>query len=241
MNKRIKLTQSEESKVYITTDTHLNHDPKWAVPLWEGRGFKSSSEHTCFIIDTINKMVRPGDKLIHLGDFCLNTTEAQCEELLSRIMCQNIYMLWGNHNNPLWKVYQREVASWVAWNEDGNQPGNCDFGDPITEVYPFRYRNVVFMGNYLEAIIDRKLYIMEHYPIHVFNEMSHGAYHLCGHSHYGLDFSRAENLGNKILDVAWDGWKRPYTPQEIEALMNKKAIFATTDHHKSERPEGPDV
>lgn len=227
----------------ITSDTHLNHDPKWKIPLWEGRGFKSSKEHTDFIIDTINATVRPGDTLIHLGDFCLNTSESQCEELLSRIRCQTIYLLWGNHNNPLWKIYRREVLKALNRITQGYSSASLDgYNSPEDlEVYPFRYRNVVFLGNYLEAIIGGKLYVMEHYPVHVFNEMKHGVFHLCGHSHYGLDFSRAENLGNKILDVGWDGWNKPYTPEEIEGIMAKKAIFATTDHHKAEEPEGPEV
>lgn len=236
MNRRLKFTESEESKVFITSDTHLNHDPKWKVPLWESRGFKSSKEHTDFVIDTINTMVRPDDKLIHLGDFCLNTNESQFEELLSRIRCQNIYLLWGNHNNPAWKVYRREVLKALNGITQGYESASLDGYNGIEdlEVYPFRYRNLVFVGNYLETIINGQLYVMEHYPIHVFNEMEHGVFHLCGHSHYGLNFSQATNLGNKILDVGWDGLNKPYTPQDIEAIMAKKQIFETSDHHKQE-------
>lgn len=236
MNRRLKLVQSEKSRVYITSDTHLNHDPKWEVPLWEARGHTSSKDHTDFIINTINGLVRPEDSLIHLGDFCLNTSEAGLEELLSRIHCQTIYMLWGNHNNPLWKVYRREVLKALNGITQGYVSASLDgwHKPEDLEVYPFRYRNIVFLGNYIEVIIDGQLYVMEHYPVHVFNEMKHGVFHLCGHSHYGLDFSQATNLQNKILDVGWDGWKKPYTTAEIAEIMAKKQVFVTSDHHRDE-------
>ncbi len=106
MNKVLKIKQTAEQKVYWVSDTHLNHNRDF---VYEVRGFKSSQEHTDFIINKINEIVRPNDILIHVGDLCLNTEENGLNELLARIQCQNIYLLWGNHNNPLWKIYQREV------------------------------------------------------------------------------------------------------------------------------------
>lgn len=228
MNRVLKIRQSEDQRVYVTTDTHLNHDPQWPVPIWESRGYASAKDHTDSIIDTINERVRPNDILFHLGDICLNTTDGQFHELIARIKCQTIYMLWGNHNNPSWKIYRRQVDEWFKMITQGY------IGvEPDLEVYPFRYKNIVFIGNYLEAVLDGQYFIMEHYPIYVFNHMKDGAKMLCGHSHGGLDFSKPTSTNSKILDVSWDDFKRPLSLAEILEIMNKKNVLVTTDHHRN--------
>ena len=217
MNRTLKFKQTEEQKVYFTSDTHFNHNPKWKVPLWEQRGYKSSEEHTNSVINKINETVRPNDILWHLGDFCLNTSESQFEELLARINCQSIHFLWGNHNSRIWEAYRKEVLKQYA-SED-------------IEVYPIRYKNLVFCGNYAEITVDGKYFILSHYPIHVFNYMKDGASHLCGHSHYNLPLSQADNLNSKILDVGIDGFGKPLSVDEVMTIMNKKQVFQSGDHH----------
>ena len=236
MNKILKIRQTDDQKVYWVSDTHLNHNRDF---VYEARGFKSSQDHTDFIINKINEIVRPNDILMHAGDFCLNTEESGCNELLARIFCQNIYMLWGNHNNPLWKIYQREIAKqfytkgYIEKDLMGDVHGT-GFERPLTdvEIYPFRYKNVVFFGNYLEVTVDGQYFVMAHYPIHVWNYVKDGAKMICGHSHYGLPFSQADNFNAKILDIGWDGYGRPLSTQEVLNIMDKKVIFETGDHHK---------
>lgn len=245
MNKVLKIRQTENQKVYWISDTHLNHNPKWQVPLWEARGFKSSDEHTDGIINKINEIVRPDDILMHAGDFCLNTEESGCNELLARIKCQNIYILWGNHNNPLWKIYQREVSKQFytkgytsrVLNVQTNQyeaGGAMELPLTDAEIYPFRYKNLVFFGNYLEVVVDGQYFVMAHYPVHVWNHVKDGAKMICGHSHYGLPFSQADNLEAKILDVGWDAYARPLSTKEVLDIMDKKKIFQSGDHHTND-------
>lgn len=233
MNKVIKIRQTEEQKVYWMSDSHLNHNPKWKVPLWEARGHKSSVEHTDFIINKINEIVRPNDILFHLGDFCLNTEENGLNELLARIHCQNIYLLWGNHNNPLWKIYKRETDKLFNLLQENLFRHNCDENVGEGEIYPFRYKNIIFLGNYAEIVVDGQYFILCHYPIHVFNYMKDGAKMVCGHSHYGLSFSQADNLSSKILDIGWDGFARPLSTEEVLKIMDKKSIFVSGDHHEN--------
>jgi calcineurin-like phosphoesterase family protein len=230
MNKVLKIRQTDDQKVYWVSDTHLNHNRDF---VYEVRGFKSSQEHTDFIINKINEIVRPNDILIHGGDFCLNTDEHGCNELMARIQCQNIYLLWGNHNNPLWKIYKREVSNWFASKVEGGQMvSDITDVDFQHEIYPFRYKNIVFYGNYLEMVVDGQYFVVAHYPIHVWNYVKDGAKMICGHSHYGLPFSQADNLDAKILDIGWDGYARPLSTKEVLDIMDKKAIFETGDHHK---------
>lgn len=228
MNKVLRFNQTPDRKVYVVSDTHWNHNPKWPVPLWQARGYKSVDESNEHQRDTINKIVRPNDILIHLGDVTLNCNEEQFEKFIASLNCQTIYALWGNHNSPSWNIYQREVKKWLKEPVESYGDTTSDY-----EVYPFRYKNLVFVGNYLEAIIDGTYFVMSHYPIYVFNHMSKGALHLCGHSHYNLELSQADNPTSKILDVGWDGWAKPLSIDEIKAIMAKKNILAV-DHHRED-------
>jgi calcineurin-like phosphoesterase family protein len=226
MNRVLHFKQSDDRKTYITSDTHLRHNNPKSGLIWKNRGYTDSESHTSAIIDGINSRVRTNDNLLHFGDFCLNSTKSDVEEILSRIQCQNIFLVWGNHNNPLWAMYREEIKKVYQCSPIGNYTG-C--GDEI-EIYPLRYRNVIFIGNYIEFTIDGHYFVGAHYPIYVFNYMKDGAKHLCGHSHYNLEFSQADNTQSKILDVGWDGHAKVLSLEEVLHIMNKKNIFAA-DHH----------
>jgi len=213
---------TEDRKSWVSSDFHLGHNKEF---VYGARGFTTSKEHTDAVINSVNECVRPNDNLFYLGDFSLNTTESEFEEYISRILCQNIFMLWGNHNNPVNKIYEREVARIFNPSEE------LRIENQKFQIYPLRYRNIIFMGDYIEAKIDHRLVTMFHYPIHVFNHMKEGGFMLCGHSHYGLPFSKRENMTSKILDVGWDGHRRPYEFGEIIEIMNKKTVFLSGDHH----------
>ena len=217
MNSVIKILETDDQKVYFTSDTHFNHDRHF---VYATRGYPDSQSHTSGVINGINEVVRSNDILFHLGDFSLNTEEDGFNELLARIMCQNIYILWGNHNSPSWKIYEREV----------NKDFSCLIEHNI-EIYPFRYKNLIFIGNYAETVVNGHRFVLSHYPILVFNHLLKGAKHLCGHSHGALDFSDEKNLTSKILDVGWDDFGRPLSVPDVLKIMNKKQVYVSTDHH----------
>ena len=234
MNKVLKIRQTDDQKVYWVSDTHLNHDRDF---VYEVRGFKSSQEHTDFIIDKINEIVRPNDILIHGGDFCLNTEESGCNELLARIQCQNIYLLWGNHPNPLRKIYEREVAKQFYTKGYTSQVLNVQTNQyeaggamelPVTnaEIYPFRYKNIIFIGDYAEVIVDGRYFVLSHYPLHSWNKMKNGTIHLFGHLHC----NNSPDEGRR-MDIGWDKNQRPYSTEEIWDIMSKKPIVSDGGHH----------
>ena len=90
MNRVLHFKQTDDRKVYFSSDWHLGHNPKWDVPIWKSRGFNSADEMTSGIIKSINDTIRFDDILFYGGDFCLNSTESQFESYLSRITCNNI-------------------------------------------------------------------------------------------------------------------------------------------------------
>jgi calcineurin-like phosphoesterase family protein len=212
----INFTDMVDSKIYITSDPHLGHNRDF---VYGARGFVDVKSHDDAVIESFNVLARPNDKLIILGDLCLNTTLEQFDTYLARINCQNIYAIWGNHNNP----HEKKIYFL-------GQPERYVRGIKVLS-YPFEYKKLVFLPHYVEAALNNQFVILSHYPHFIWNEMSHGAWMLCGHSHYGCEFSKAENLNAKILDVGWDGHLGPWSLEEIKAVMDKK-IIPVVDHHR---------
>lgn len=198
--------------VFVTSDTHFGHAQKF---IYEKRGFASVAEHDAAIIENINNNVSKDDVLFHLGDFCLNTSYGRFEEIINSIKCQNIYCLWGNHNSRIRHAYEREVEKLYG---------------PDIDVYPYRYKNIVFIGYHLECIIQGKYVVLNHFPIEVWENMKDGAYMLCGHSHYSLGRTRKESTDGLTLDCGWEGHNSIYNFNEIVSIMKTKQIRAI-DHH----------
>ena len=209
MNRVLRFKQTESSKVWLTSDWHYNHNPKWPVPIWKMRGYNSVNEMNVDIIKSINDNVGVNDILINAGDPTLNCSESEFESLLSQIICQTVYMMWGNHSSPSWGIYQREV------NKLLNLP---ESNECVQEIYPLKYRNTIFVGNYLEISVDGFKSVVSHYPLSSWNGMSHNSLLLHGHIH-----STKENykLDGKTIDVGFDYWKRPVSFDEIKLMMDK--------------------
>jgi calcineurin-like phosphoesterase family protein len=197
---------------WITSDLHLNHNKTF---IFEKRGYSSIEEHNSKIIENINSLVKEEDILFNLGDFCLNTTEEQFEKLISSINCKNIYSLWGNHNSPIRKVYDREILA--------------KYGEVI-DVYPYRYKNIVFIGYHFECIIQGKYVVLNHFPLEIWENMKEMSYMLCGHSHNSFPRTRKESTDGLILDCGWDGHNSIYNFNEIVDIMKTKKV-REVDHH----------
>lgn len=225
MNKLIKFKQTDDCKVYFSSDFHLNHSPKWPTPIWKGRGYNSVTEMNDSIIQSINDVIRSTDVLIFLGDFVLNCSDSQFEEFLSRINCQNIYMIFGNHNSCVWNVYQRKVKEFLYSLNDGfmNMFGEA----PDVEVYPFKYRNITFIGNYAEVIVDGQCFTASHYPQLSWNHMSKGSIHCHGHIHSTKE-TYIQN--GKMIDVGFDYHRKPISVDEIKKLMSN-VVVKHEGHH----------
>lgn len=215
---KIKVYNDPTVRNWVSSDLHLGHKQPF---IWQKRGYNSVTEHDDAVINKINELIAPEDNFWYLGDFCLNTDETQFESYLSRINCQNIHLIWGNHPNPLKKIYYRETSKTYSAGVD---------------VYPFRYKKINFIGYQYECVIHGKYVVMNHFPLTIWENMKEGSYMLCGHSHYSYPGSRAEAQEGLILDCGWDGHARPLLFTEIVDIMNKKSI-RQVDHHVKERPD----
>jgi calcineurin-like phosphoesterase family protein len=209
----LKLIHNEDHKVYFTSDSHFRHNQKF---IFEARGYKDRYEHDDALIAKINEVVRPEDTLIHLGDFCLNITPPEFNEILARINCQNIAYIWGNHNSCIRRVYEDAVAT--------------EYGKDI-EVYPYAIGKLTYLGYYKELIVNGHMIVIHHYPHQIFNQMQKGACQLSGHSHYTNPTTQLDNPDNKILDVGWDGHGKPLSFPEIQKIMMSKNHVKQDKHH----------
>lgn len=209
----LRLKHSEQQRVFFTSDSHFGHNQNF---IYEKRGYTSVTHHNDVLFDTINGLVRSEDILIHLGDFCLNTTSSEFEEYLSRIQCQNILYIWGNHNSRIRNVYEDTIQK---------QSGRRDL-----EIYPITYRNITFLGYYKELIINDQMIVINHYSIYSWNSMRNGSWCLHGHEHCTVTDHLPNGDGGKILDVGWDYYKSPVSFDEIQKIMNKKQIKSIGHH-----------
>jgi calcineurin-like phosphoesterase family protein len=209
----LKITHNDDHRVYFTSDTHFNHDKAF---IYEARGYKNRYEHNDALIEKINEVVRPEDTLFHLGDFCLNITPPEFESILSRINCNNIAYIWGNHNSCIRRVYEDAVAT--------------EYGKDI-EVYPYAVGKITYLGYYKEVIVNGHMIVLHHYPHQIFNQMQKGACQLSGHSHYTNPTTQVDYPDNKILDVGWDGHGKPLSFNEIQKIMMNKVHVKQDKHH----------
>jgi len=209
----LKLIHNDDHKVFFTSDTHFRHNQSF---IYESRGYKDRYEHDDALIAKINEVVRPEDTLIHLGDFCLNITPPEFNEILARINCQNIAYIWGNHNSCIRKNYEDAVTT--------------EYGKDI-EVYPYAVGKITYLGYYGEVIVNGQMIVIHHYPHQIWNQMQKGAWQLSGHSHYTNPTTQLDSTDNKILDVGWDGHGKPLSFPEIQKIMMNKSHVKQDKHH----------
>lgn len=206
---------SGKQDIWLTSDIHWNHNPRWDKPIWEARGFKSIDESNNYAINKINELVSRDSILFNLGDLTLNCSEEQALSFLSRLNCQNIYSLWGNHPNPIKSLYFKEVQK--------------KYGEKI-EVYPFRLKNLIVLGDYAEIAIDSQLIVLSHFPFRIWNQQHKKAICLSGHSHLTDKERWPSHPHHKAMDVGWDYKKAPWHYSEIKQIMDKKELVRL-DHH----------
>lgn len=210
----LKLNHNDDHRVFFTSDTHFRHDKPF---IYEARGYKTRYDHDDAVIDRINEVVRPQDSLFHLGDFCLNITMPEFEDILRRINCRNIYYIWGNHNSCIRRQYEETLFG--------------EYQRKDIEVYPYTISNLTYLGYYKEIIVNGQLIVLHHYPHQIFNQMQKGAWQLSGHSHYTNPSTRVDGAQNKILDVGWDGHGRPLSFNEVGIIMTNKHHIRQDKHH----------
>ena len=103
-------------ETYIISDTHFGHTNSLTFMRSDGkplRPFTSVEEMDETIVDNWNNVVRPNDKVIHLGDVVINKKSLP---ILSRLNGEK-KLIMGNHDNADMAVYAQYFYDVKAYRE----------------------------------------------------------------------------------------------------------------------------
>jgi len=85
------------NNVFFTSDEHYGHDN--ILWLGHGRPFKTTQEMNETIIDRHNQLVKPGDRVYHLGDMFWGTVSNDEAVGIMKRLNGNHFIILGNHRN----------------------------------------------------------------------------------------------------------------------------------------------
>lgn len=210
----LKLSLEKGQNLFIFSDPHYNHKNMCrGVSSWGSddltRDFKTLDHMNSTIVNNINYRVKPDDILLCLGDWSFGGFES-IREFRNRIVCENIYLILGNHDHHIEK------------NRDSVQ-------NEFISVSHYEFIEVK------EADGTKTQFIACHYPIASWNNMNRGMIHIHGHVH----LPPHQKMGKgKHIDVGMDGNNlEVYSLSEIKHLMKDKPVGKLTlpsDHHEKE-------
>jgi calcineurin-like phosphoesterase family protein len=82
--------------LYFTADLHFNHRN---IIDFCGRPFSEVAEMNAAIVDGINRKVGKTDELYIVGDFGLHVKADDVKDLLGKITCRSVRLVFGNHDD----------------------------------------------------------------------------------------------------------------------------------------------
>ena len=152
--------------IWFTSDLHFGHDN---IVKYCDRPC-TVAEHTDFIIESLNKHIKDGDTVYHLGDFSYGK-KIKFDDL--KLILDRLNGDWqfiiGNHDN------------------ENQLKALC------------QKTNHKVLGDYHSESIKGKTFIMFHYPIESWWNKKRGSIHLYGHTHHN-DMRKIENRYNVCFD-----------------------------------------
>lgn len=104
--------------IWITSDTHFGHSN---IIEYGPRPFNNIHQHDQTLLENWNSVVKPGDKVYHLGDVYMGCSGEYAWEILKRLHGKKRLIL-GNHDDGKNAVLQRwfqEIIMWRAWGDLG--------------------------------------------------------------------------------------------------------------------------
>ncbi len=210
--RRFKIKQTEDLKVYYTSDTHYAHAnicrgvSQWGDLDNSTRNFKTLTEMNNELVNAINRTVRPDDVLFHCGDWSFGNV-SNVAEFRRRIHCKNVHIIFGNHDDHI--------------EDDETLHGH--------------FSSVQY---YKELAIDGDMLCLFHYKQTIWNKSHRDAYHLYGHSHAGAEHM----VNGRSMDVGVDnaykllGDYRPFSHEEVLHFLKGRKQKAI-DHHGAKGTE----
>lgn len=105
--------------IWVISDTHFSHSNILKFTDNEGnkiRPFSSVSEMDWEMVERWNSVVKPGDKVYHLGDVYMSASKGYMENILSKLNGQKRLIL-GNHDNGKDQILQKYFKKIDVWRK----------------------------------------------------------------------------------------------------------------------------
>ena len=158
--------------IYFISDTHFDHKGSLRWPNGAARHFSSVEEMNKTMIDNWNSVVKEGDTVYHLGDFCYKARNWLIKEIMNQLN-GTIIFIKGNHDTQTLKINQ-QIDRFASVHERLE--------------LDYKYNRV----NYH--------FVLDHFPLESWNLMESGSIHLHGHIHEKI-LSPIKNRRNVSVEV----------------------------------------
>jgi calcineurin-like phosphoesterase family protein len=229
MIKNIKFN-GDESNFYFLGCAHYRHNRTWIV---DARGFKTIEEHDSNFIIQWNSYCTLNSICFSLGDLIFN--DGKGEEFWKLIRRLNFKQLWampGNHYSGFRQAYLKTL-------KDQFPNAINELGELLYEVYPLKtivdgYKELIFIPNYVELIINSTQIVACHYPIVSHNHQGAGSYMFCSHSHSNCKLTNKDTGQGLRIDLGFDSFGRPMSLKEIKRHLNGRSLDSWDHHSKNE-------
>lgn len=180
---------------WFISDTHFGHKN---IITYCNRPFPDTVSMDAHIISNINSCVQKNDTLWHLGDFCFGRSNAKefietATSYRRRIECNNVHLIWGNHDPRYFSKSAREVS----------------------KTFGFRHLFKTCMAR--EQIeVDGIVVDMCHYPKFMDEDVDEEIVYLHGHCHGTLNFKNPRIVH---MDVGVDVTN--FMPFNLEQIIHE--------------------
>jgi calcineurin-like phosphoesterase family protein len=187
---------------WFTSDFHFGHAN---IIKYSNRPFVDTIEMDETILRNLNRKVKPDDILYFLGDFLFGQDKIRrFFNYRSRIKCNNIIAIWGNHDDVIRK--DNNIRQAFSWSGD------------FKEAFPGGKR--ITLCHYAMKIWNKS----HHRAYHLYGH-SHGSLPddptSCSFD-VGVD---TELFGHTRFT--------PYSLEEVVEIMTKHKRFVPVDHHNT--------
>lgn len=106
--------------IWVISDTHFGHSNILTFTDKEGKiirdQWRSILDHDWDLVERWNSVVKPGDKVHHLGDVYMSCPKGYIENLLQHLNGQKRLIL-GNHDNGRDQILQRSFKKIDVWRK----------------------------------------------------------------------------------------------------------------------------
>ena len=176
------LVEENLNRVFITADHHFNHEN---IIRYCNRPFENITEMDKSLIDNWNSVVRPQDRVIHLGDFTLEGFSV-AREYFAQLNGDISILSYPWHHDKRWLKTNLSLKSKSSFD--------------VRLWPPMVVLEVPQLGKdgYNLAIT------LCHYPMAIWDRKHYGAWHLHGHSHGKYHPPSEDDLGYACQDIGVD-------------------------------------